>query len=115
MMAGVTADLAEWGVPKADIRMEAFGPASIKKTEAAPPPAADAPTLAVEFAHSGKTVNWSGADSLLELAEAHDIVIDSGCRAGNCGDGSVEHCGTRPITRGVRTAESVPAVAPPKR
>ena len=85
MMAGVTADLAEWGVPKADIRMEAFGPASIKKTEAAPPPAADAPTLAVEFAHSGKTVNWSGADSLLELAEAHDIVIDSGCRAGNCG------------------------------
>ena len=83
MMAAVTQDLADWGVPKADIRMEAFGPASIKKTEA--PPASDAPAVTVEFAHSGKTVSWSGAESLLELAEDNDVVIDSGCRAGNCG------------------------------
>ena len=83
MMAAVTQDLADRGVPKADIRMEAFGPASIKKTESKP--ASDVPAVTVEFAHSGKTVNWSGAETLLELAEDNDVVIDSGCRAGNCG------------------------------
>ena len=30
-------------------------------------------------------MNWSGAETLLELAEDNDVVIDSGCRAGNCG------------------------------
>ena len=53
---------------------------------------------------SDKTVPWSaGAGTLLELAEAHGIRIDSGCRAGSCGtcvtairDGKVEYLGGNP-------------------
>lgn len=88
MMGALTADLAVWGVPEADIRTEAFGPASVKRTEkpeiaAAPPPV---PALQVTFARSGKTLPWAGtADNLLEFAEAHGISLDFGCRAGGCG------------------------------
>lgn len=87
MMAGVTADLEAWGVPTSDIRTEAFGPASVKKTEK-PEMAAAAEagvTFKVEFARSGKTLEWTNADNLLEFAEDNGIMLDSGCRAGGCG------------------------------
>ena len=118
MMAALTKDLAAWGVPPGDIRMEAFGPASVKKTERQPP-AADAPCLSVEFAHSGKTVQWGNADSVLELAEANGIVIDSGCRAGNCGtcvtairSGEVEY--PSPPAATPDAGSCLPCVARPK-
>jgi ferredoxin-NADP reductase len=83
MMESLTNDLGEWGVPDANIRFEAFGPATVKRLKAETPAAA---TIEVVFARSGKTLKWdAGAPSLLEFAEASGIPIDSGCRAGNCG------------------------------
>lgn len=90
MMNSLTEALDEWGVPEADVNFEAFGPASVKKAPAAPKDgdatAAKAPTATVTFARSQKTVAWDGShESLLDLAEANDIAMDCGCRAGNCG------------------------------
>ncbi len=40
----------------------------------------------VEFKQSGKTVQWDESlDSILELARANGIEIDSDCEAGICG------------------------------
>ena len=87
MMQAIEKDLREWGVPDKHIHYEAFGPATVKKRAEVQPEDKDAATSAeVKFARSGKTVAWSEADgSLLELAEAHGVTIDFGCRAGNCG------------------------------
>ena len=87
MMEMTTKQLDEWGVPEEDIHFEAFGPASVKKV--APPPSDQKTGLSgvtVEFARSGRTVTWTPEDgTVLELAEAHDVTISCGCRAGNCG------------------------------
>ncbi len=87
MMESLTRDLGEWGVPGERIHFETFGPASVKKvadaTQVARTPAGGG--FEVAFARSGKTLQWTGAGSLLELAEANGIRIDSGCRAGSCG------------------------------
>lgn len=90
MMESLVRDLDAWGVPEDSVHFEAFGPASVARK--APPAAAEgseAPTvsgISVEFARSGKTLEWSPSDgSLLEFAEAQGIGIDSGCRAGSCG------------------------------
>jgi ferredoxin len=38
------------------------------------------------FARSGKVGKWSSADeTILDVAEAAGVVMDSGCRAGQCG------------------------------
>jgi ferredoxin len=90
MMSSIVEDLEKWGVPTANIHYEAFGPASVKKVAApaveANPAAAAAAACEVTFAKASKTLGWTPASgSLLELAEANGIRIDSGCRAGNCG------------------------------
>jgi len=90
MLEALVPALEDWGVPESRIHFEAFGPASIKRRHATASPSAAAPAAAsdivVTFGRSGKQVPWSvGAGSLLELAEAHGIAIDSGCRAGGCG------------------------------
>ena len=42
--------------------------------------------IQVEFKQSGKTVQWDESlDSILELARANGIEIDSDCEAGICG------------------------------
>lgn len=42
--------------------------------------------IQVEFKQSGKTVQWeNGLDSILELAQANGIEIDSDCEAVICG------------------------------
>jgi ferredoxin len=87
MMESITKGLQEWGVPDSRIHYEAFGPATVKKVaNPAAAPAADGPALEVKFVNSNRSVNWTSASSsILELAEANGIKIDSGCRAGNCG------------------------------
>lgn len=87
MMVSLTAGLAEWGVPDDDVHYEAFGPASVKKPGAEEEKASVAAEgVVVEFAKSGEKVVWSAeAGSLLDFAEENGIVIDYGCRAGNCG------------------------------
>ena len=84
--------LEDWGVPEARIHFEAFGPASIpRKSKAAATltpttSAAAEAAIVVTFASSGKSVPWlPTTGSLLDLAEAHGIAVNSGCRAGGCG------------------------------
>lgn len=91
MMRALYQGLSDWGVPEAAINYEAFGPATVKTTaQAAPPDTADGDAgdtaVTVEFARSGRTVTWRPDDgALLDVAEANDVAIDCGCRAGNCG------------------------------
>jgi uncharacterized protein len=105
MMESLTKGLSAWGVPDERIHYEAFGPASVKKIarqEIAP--VASESGVEVNFVRSNKTVLWSsGAGTLLELAEAHGIRMDSGCRAGSCGtcvtairDGKVNYLSGNP-------------------
>jgi uncharacterized protein len=87
MMDAMVKALVAWGVPEADIRFEAFGPASVKKVQK-PESSTEAVTsgFKVELTRSGRSLTWTKeAGSLLELAEANGITINSGCRAGNCG------------------------------
>jgi ferredoxin-NADP reductase len=87
MMDSLTTDLEAWGVPRDDIHFEAFGPASAKKISHGAGAGAPAQgEYAVTFEKSGKNCQWTPeSGSLLELAEANGVVLDFGCRAGNCG------------------------------
>jgi len=87
MMQALFTGLREWGVPEERIKCEAFGPAAVKKKKRA---AARAGELAagaskVTFSRSAKTCEWSDDSMvLLELASQNGVMIDSGCRVGNC-------------------------------
>lgn len=85
MMDALTADLAEWGVPEERVHKEAFGPTHKKKQVKVESKAASA-GVDVKFARSGKTCTWTpDAGTLLELARANDVSVDSGCEQGDCG------------------------------
>ena len=85
MMSDLNEGLKAWGVAEANIHMEAFGPASVKRAPA-PAPASAGPQMKVVFSRSSKEMAWSGqADSLLDLALAEGVSMSYGCRAGNCG------------------------------
>jgi ferredoxin-NADP reductase/predicted pyridoxine 5'-phosphate oxidase superfamily flavin-nucleotide-binding protein len=80
------------------IRFEAFGPASVERTERlaaaiqiAPPVRDPGLTSKVVFMRSQKTAQWSPENgSLLDLAEANGVAVASNCRSGVCGT-----CSTR--------------------
>jgi len=85
MMESLVPGLEDWGVDSGDIYYESFGPASLIKHEKVTPSATTLP-ITVTFGRSGKSILWDfAADSLLEFAEANDIEVESGCRAGSCG------------------------------
>jgi len=88
MMASLVPAIIDWGVPEQDLHYEAFGPASVHIARILPetPPPILATAVEVHFQRSGRTLAWEGRDeSLLEFAERHGIVVDSGCRSGSCG------------------------------
>ena len=88
MMRIITEGLEGWGVPESAINYEAFGPATVKKKAPAAEEAAGEATEGIEvtFARANKSATWTpDVGSLLDLAEANDVAIDFGCRAGNCG------------------------------
>ncbi len=100
MMQALVPSLEDAGVPSRDLKMEAFGPASVKKkkspsTESNEESAQD--VCKIKFKPSNKEVIWDGESSILEMAEDHDIDIDSSCRAGSCGT-----CQVRLISGDVR-------------
>lgn len=85
MMESLIPGLQDWGVASDDIYYESFGPASLIKHNKT---AVTTPTqpITVNFSRSGKSILWDpAADSLLDFAEANNIEIESGCRAGSCG------------------------------
>ncbi|ANK80297.1 MAG: hypothetical protein TEF_05430 [Rhizobiales bacterium NRL2] len=91
MMESLFHGLREWDVPESRIHFEAFGPATVKsKKTADTEDGAAAPVsgsgFKLKFTRSEKELVWDGsADTILEFAEANDIDMDSGCRAGACG------------------------------
>jgi len=85
MMESLVPGLEDWGVDSGDIYYESFGPATLIKHKKAAPATSTQP-ITVTFSRSGKSIPWDfTADSLLEFAEANDIEVESGCRAGSCG------------------------------
>jgi ferredoxin-NADP reductase len=86
MMESIVKQLTDWGVPEADIHFEAFGPASVKTVKRSDQAAdRDGMHVKVEFTRSRKSCVWTrAAGTLLELAEANGVRINSGCRVGNC-------------------------------
>ena len=76
------------GIPKENVRFEAFGPVS---RAAADTPVKQQDTEAglsfqVEFARSGKKLKWQPGDgSILDLAMANGIKARCACRQGVCG------------------------------
>lgn len=88
MMESLVPGLEEWGVDTDDIHYESFGPASLVKHEKPKtgPEAISARTITVTFSKSDTRIPWNpDVGSLLELAEAQGIEVESGCRAGSCG------------------------------
>jgi uncharacterized protein len=122
MMESISASLRDWAVGDSDIRVEAFGSASVKSRISVPGVAQnrESRSAQVVFARCAVTANWTEGDgSLLDIAEANGVRIDSGCRAGNCGtcetairSGEVRH----PIVTGFRSREGccLPCVAVPQ-
>jgi ferredoxin-NADP reductase len=85
MMASLAPALRAWGVSPGDLRYEAFGPASVASAEDLSPSPLTEP-LEIRFTDSGQTLTWDGCDTnLLDLAERHGVVVQSGCRSGSCG------------------------------
>jgi len=84
MMNSLTSDLKTWGVPEKNIHFEAFGAASVQKV--IPSGKTASVTARVVFSKSNKQASWDQEEmSLLELAEANNVAMAFGCRAGNCG------------------------------
>jgi len=82
--------LYDWGVPKTDVRFEAFGPATVKSGPKEPAEKAatgEVASFEIEFSRSDKKIAWDPEmENLLEFAEKHGIsTIEGGCRAGSCG------------------------------
>ena len=116
MMEAVRAALAELGVPKGQVKTEAFGPArgvapgtpaplptSTPALSPGPAPAGDAiprvATAEVRFTKSGKTGALAPDQTVLEAAEAIGVEIDYSCRVGICGACKV------PLVQGAVTME----------
>ncbi len=88
MMESLVPGLEEWGVDSDDIYYESFGPAALVKHRRPKtgPEGTSAQTITVTFSKTGMHAPWSpDTGSLLELAEAQGIEVESGCRAGSCG------------------------------
>lgn len=90
MMDATIAMLLELGVPRDQIKTEAFGPTVKKETrqpavQSAMVEAAPATTPTVSFTISGKAAPLPEDTSVLEAAEHVGVSIDNSCRAGTCG------------------------------
>jgi ferredoxin-NADP reductase len=85
MMESLVPGLEDWGVNNDDIYYESFGPATLIKHEKVAPGTTTAQPI-ITFSRSGKSIPWDPtSESLLDFAEANDIEVESGCRAGSCG------------------------------
>lgn len=75
-------------VPDGQVRTETFGNSAVRRSpDQGPASRLDAAVGAAEvtFAKSGKSVSWTGPETLLELAEANGVEAPFGCRSGVCG------------------------------
>jgi ferredoxin-NADP reductase len=121
MQDALIEDLRAWGVAEKDIKWESFGKRKGKKP-AAPAVGDNVPhvePIEIVFARSGKVGKWtSEEETVLDVAEAAGVAMDSGCRAGQCGtcataikQGSVrylEEPGTQPLPGTCLTCMAIP-------
>ncbi len=121
MQDAIIKELRSWGVAEKDIKWESFGKRKGMKPRA---PRVDQGGSRIEpveivFARSGKVGKWtSEEETVLDVAEAAGVVMDSGCRAGQCGtcataikQGSVrylEELGTQPLPGTCLTCMAIP-------
>jgi ferredoxin-NADP reductase len=97
MMEATKLMLAELGVPRERIKLEAFGPAA-GKVERTPAPVVTAPAgrqtepeasavalPTVTFSSSGKSAALPPDKVILEVAEENGVDVDYSCRVGICG------------------------------
>src|SRR3546814_14107942 len=85
-MQSVYGQLRSVHVPNERIHAEAFGPAGLRRDDAAGMPPAATGAVSVLFARSGKEARWMPeSGSLLELAEARGMNPPYSCRSGICG------------------------------
>ena len=109
MMGDFHKGLGAWGVPEDSLHFEAFNSNAIKSIAGTESEETESP-LKVTFSQSQKTLPWNpSAGSLLAFAEENGIMLNSGCRAGNCGS-----CIT-PIKRGLVTYLVEPGKKPDAR
>ncbi|MDF1792696.1 MAG: 2Fe-2S iron-sulfur cluster-binding protein [Thalassobaculaceae bacterium] len=107
MMETLADGLHDWGVPANDIRVEAFGAATVRRQPSERPAPAAEPGVEIRFDRSDKTLTWDGsAGSILALAESNGVALESGCRAGHCGTCVVA------VKAGTVDYPAEPAVAP---
>lgn len=108
LMQALVPGLLEWGVPDDQIHFEAFGPASVRLPSQRNP-AAEAIGEPVRFERQGKELVWqAGDDSLLDVAVKNGVPVESGCRAGNCGQ-----CAVKVLSGSVATLRT-PGATPPE-
>lgn len=121
MQNAIIRELEDWGVAEKDIKWESFGKRKGKKP-AAPAVGDSGPRvepIEIVFARSGKVGKWTSEDeTVLDVAEAAGVVMDSGCRAGQCGtcataikQGTVrypEEPGTQPLPGTCLTCMAIP-------
>ncbi len=89
-MNEIVQGLKTWGVASTSIHTESFGPSSVRRASKSlplkSPLQSNGDQPAVAFTRSKKQLAWNPEwDSLLDLAEAAGVEVESGCRAGNCG------------------------------
>ena len=111
MMEATIAMLLELGVPRGQIKTEAFGPAVKKEArqpavQSAMVEASSATTPTVTFTISGKAAPLPPDTTVLEAAEHVGVSIDNSCRAGTCGTCKVK------LLKGAVTMEVQDALSP---
>jgi ferredoxin len=83
MMDATKAAMLELGVANKNLKLEAFGTAKRKpKTDV---DVSDAPKFKVSFSRSSRSIEWTGAKSILDGADDCGVEIDNACRSGTCG------------------------------
>ena len=86
MMDSMIEDLKDWGVPDDRVHFERFGPGPPKRPPVKPVGDEVGTKFEITFKRSGKNATWTPAiGSILDLARACDVPIDSGCERGDCG------------------------------
>src|SRR3546814_5216671 len=91
-MQSVYGQLRSVHVPNERIHAEAFGPAGLRRDDAAGMPPAATGAVSVLFARSGKEARWMPeSGSLPDLAEARGLIPPYSCCSWTCGSRSEEH------------------------
>lgn len=93
MMHAAREFLAELGVVQGRLRMEFFGPEERRSTPARLDQIDAAHAPKVEFTRSGKSAPLPAELTILDVADAIGVEIESSCRSGTCGSCAVKLVG----------------------